>query len=179
MTTVQRISQDLSFPRSEISWEKFEEWRLFSPSKFDPATGVSCVHFTRLLVSLRHYLKKFLIIRILRRFRRMERLFIEQIWSCDRRYACKHVLRCFKVDRRVSKIWNEASGLPCKPMFTPEFSAFTISLVPPVLPGKLDNFHDRHSLLQDEVQPNKLMPRSCPVQCLNQILTMLGPLGPI
>ena len=35
------ISRDLRIPRFEISEEKFGEWRLFSPSKFDPATGMS------------------------------------------------------------------------------------------------------------------------------------------
>jgi len=40
MNTVKWMSRDLRFPRFEISQEKFGEWNFFSPSKFDPATGV-------------------------------------------------------------------------------------------------------------------------------------------
>jgi len=40
MNSVKRISRDLRFPRFEMSQEKFGEWRLCSPSKFDPAAGV-------------------------------------------------------------------------------------------------------------------------------------------
>ena len=33
----------MDVPRFEISQEKFGEWRLFSPSEFDPATGVKTI----------------------------------------------------------------------------------------------------------------------------------------
>jgi len=45
----------------------------------------SFVLFTRILGLLWHYLKKILRIRILRRVRKIETLFCEQIWSCDQR----------------------------------------------------------------------------------------------
>jgi len=40
MNTVKRISQDLRFPRFEISHQEFGKRSFFPPSTFDPATGV-------------------------------------------------------------------------------------------------------------------------------------------
>ena len=43
MNTLKLMSRELRFPTFQIFQEKFGEWRLFSPSKFDPATGVTWI----------------------------------------------------------------------------------------------------------------------------------------
>jgi len=70
---------------------------------------MSCVHFTELLDLLRHYLKKFQELRILRKSSKNRDFFLEQTWCCDQRdlLTLTSELSLFRAVRAGLTGWEE------------------------------------------------------------------------
>jgi len=75
---------------------------------------MSCVHFTRIIGLIWHYLKKILRIRILRRVRRMERLFLRAAPSppFNRTLIPKLLLRWVWIFRRTAALFRQIRTFP-------------------------------------------------------------------